>query len=124
LFWHHKATKKTIETQDKTLKQSINIEPFGQGTRSPQENPRYSYEASGQPERPSILDRGSSTTKTCQAVPTREYQSDLPSLHAPRVLSKGFKQKSDNIKLITSIDRLIHIRSLSDLGNRSEGKSF
>jgi hypothetical protein len=26
-------------------------------------------------------------------------------LHAPRVLSKGFKQKSDNIKLITSIDR-------------------
>jgi hypothetical protein len=71
-----------------------------------------------------ILDRGSSTTKTCQAVPTREYQSDLPSLHAPRVLSKGFKQKSDNIKLITSIDSLIHIRSLSDLGNRRKGKSF
>ena len=121
MFWYHKATKKPIETQDKTLKQPINIEPFGQGARSPQENPRYSYEASGQPERSSILDRGSSTTKTCQAVPTREYQSDLPSLHAPRVLSKGFKQKPDNIKLITSIDRLIHIRSLSDLTSRSEG---
>jgi hypothetical protein len=68
--------------------------------RGSQENPRGSYEASGQLVRPSILERGSSTTKTCQAVPTREYQSDLPSLIASRTLPQGFEKQSGEVILM------------------------
>jgi len=52
----------------------------------PLENPRACYEASIKSERPSTLERGSSTKKACQAFPTREYQSDLPSFSASRTL--------------------------------------
>lgn len=58
------------------------------------ENPRGSYEASGRPERSSTLERGSSTTKICQAVPTREYHSDQPSLNAAPALSQRLTGKN------------------------------
>jgi len=78
-----------------------NNKPLGQSMSSRQENPRLIYEASGQPERPSTLERGSSTTKTCQAVPTRVYQSDQPSLIAARTLRtlpQGFDKPPDKLK--------------------------
>ena len=59
---------------------------LAQGMRDPLENPRCSYEAFHWLERPSTLDRGSSTTKTSQAVPTRAYQIDQPSFIASRAL--------------------------------------
>ncbi len=58
------------------------------------ENPRPAYEASRLLERPSMLERGSSTTKICQAVPTREYQIDQPSLNAPLDLTQGLTEKA------------------------------
>lgn len=63
--------------------------------RNPGENPRCFYEAFGQPKRPSNLERGSSMTKTCQAVPTREYQSDLPSYCISRILPQEFEKPPD-----------------------------
>ena len=65
-------------------------ESLAQGMGGRWENPRGSYEAPGTMGRPSILERGSSATKTSQAVPTRAYQSDLPSLIAIHALTQGF----------------------------------
>ena len=62
---------------------------LGQGTGGRWENPRPFYEALKTLRRPSILERGSSTTKRGQAVPTRVYQSDPPSLIAARALAQG-----------------------------------
>lgn len=67
----------------------ISSESLNQGMRGRLENPRGSYEAPKTTGRPSTLERGSSTTKRSQAVPTRAYQSDLPSLIAARVLLQG-----------------------------------
>jgi hypothetical protein len=39
------------------------------------------------------LDRGSSTTNICQAVPIRRYQIDQPSLSAVPVLSQGLTER-------------------------------
>ena len=58
------------------------------------ENPRPGYEASRVSERPSIQERGSSTTKICQAVPTREYQNDQPSLYASFDLTQKLTEKA------------------------------
>jgi len=65
-------------------------ESLAQGMEGRWENPRGSYEVPGTLGRPSILERGSSTTKISQAVPTRVYQSDLPSLIAVHALTQGF----------------------------------
>ena len=64
-------------------------ESLGQGMGGRLENPRGSYEALSTTGRPSTLERGSSTTKRSQAVPTRVYQSDLPSLIAAHTLAQG-----------------------------------
>ena len=61
----------------------------GSGHEGQLENPRGSYEASGTLGRPSTLERGSSTTKRSQAVPTRASQIDLLSLIATRALPQG-----------------------------------
>jgi hypothetical protein len=64
-------------------------ESLGQGMGSRLENPRSPYEALSAMERPSTLERGSSTTKRSQAVSTRVYQSDLPSVIAAHTLTQG-----------------------------------
>jgi hypothetical protein len=42
-----------------------------------------------------MLEKGSSMTKICQAVPTREYQIDQPSLKAAPALSQGLTEKKN-----------------------------
>jgi len=71
------------------MKTKIDNESLGQGMGDRLENPRATYEAPRITGRPSILERGSSTTKRSQAVPTRAYQSDLPSLIVVRALPQG-----------------------------------
>ena len=80
-------------------------ESLDQGMRNQGENSRFFYEASRLSERPSILERDSSTTKSCQAVPTREYQSDLPSLIASRALFQRFEKPPDK--------KCVHNKSLT-----------
>ena len=77
-----------IARRTEIQKSNVFDEPFRQDSSSRWENPQGYYEAPGQPGRPSRLDRGSSTTKICQAVPTRVSQTDSPSSIAATVLSR------------------------------------
>jgi hypothetical protein len=70
------------------MKRGPDRQSLGQGTGGRWENPRRFYEALSSLRRPSILERGSSTTKRGQAVSTRVYQSDPPSLIAARALTQ------------------------------------
>ena len=106
---HSNPLKKTVAYGNKPVKQQDNIESLRQSMRGQGENPRVRYEAFRRSARPSTKERGSSTTKTCQAVPTREYQSDLPSLIATRTLPQGFDKPPDENNPGPLVDRSIHI---------------
>jgi len=74
------------------MKRGPNSQSLGQGTGGRWENPRPFYEALKTFRRPSILERGSSTTKRGQAVSTRVYQSDPPSMITARALAQGLTE--------------------------------
>ena len=94
----------------------FNVQPLSQSSRRRWENPRGSYEAPVALGRPSRLDRGSSTTKICQAVSTRESQTDSPSFIAVAALSQRLArappETSQENNLADTIDRSQHISSL------------
>jgi len=100
-------------------------EPLRQNSRSRWENPRDCYEAPEVLGRPSRLDRGSSTTKICQAVLTRESQTDSPSFIAVAVLfqrlARSPPETDQHEKIVDTIDRSQHISSYTEIFTVSGG---